>query len=59
MITFVKLRELMATNIKLREKVEAMERKYDKQLRIIFEVIKRLLIEEKKPKREIGFKVKR
>lgn len=57
--TFVKLRELMATNIKLREKVEAMEKKYDKQLRIIFEVIKRLLIEEKKPGKEIGFGVKK
>ena len=32
-----------------------MERKYDKQLKDIFEVLKRLLIEEEKPKKQIGF----
>ncbi|MEK7157642.1 MAG: hypothetical protein AAB688_01025 [Patescibacteria group bacterium] len=39
----------------LREKIENMEKKYDKQLREIFEAIKRLLTEEIKPKNKIGF----
>ncbi len=53
--TFTKLRELLTTNKDLKQKIEAMEKKYDKQLRGIFEAIKHLLIDEEKPKRRIGF----
>lgn len=53
--TFTKLRELLATNKELREKIESMERKYDKKLKEVFEVLKTLLIQEEKPKRQIGF----
>ena len=56
--TFTKLRELLTTNKELREKIENMERKYDKKLKAIFEVIRRLLVEEVKPKKQIGFKTK-
>jgi len=54
--TFTQLRELLATHKDLREKIENMEKKYDKQLREIFEAIKRLLTEEIKPKNPIGFR---
>ena len=53
--TFTRLRELLATNEALRRKVEEMERKYDEQFKVIFEVMKQLLTEEEKPKRELGF----
>lgn len=53
--TFTKLRELLATNKELREKVESMERKYDKKLKKVFDVLKTLLIQEEKPKRQMGF----
>jgi len=53
---FTKLRELLATNKQLREKIEEMEKKYDKKLREIFEVLKRLIMEEEKPKERIGFR---
>ena len=53
--TFTKLRELLTTNKELREKIESMERRYDKKLREVFEVLKMLLIEEEKPKGQIGF----
>ena len=55
--TFTQLRELLATNKELRIKIENMEKKYDKQLREIFEAIKCLLMEETKPKNPIGFSV--
>mgnify|MGYP001612402608 CR=1 FL=1 len=55
--TFTQLRELLSTHKDLREKIENMEKKYDKQLREIFEVIKYLLVEETKPKEPIGFSV--
>ena len=53
---FTQLRELLATSKQLREKIEAMEMKYDKKIKAIFDVLKNLLIQEEKPKREIGFK---
>lgn len=53
--TFIQLRELLATHKDLREKIEAMEAKYDKSLKEIFDILKRLLIQEEKPKKLIGF----
>ena len=32
-----------------------MERKYDKKLKEVFDVLKMFLIQEKKPKKQIGF----
>lgn len=56
--TFVKLRELLATNEALRKKIEIMERKYDNQFKVVFDVIKKLLAEEEKPKTKIGYRAK-
>ena len=57
--TFTELREMLATNKELREKIEKMEKKYDKHFGIIFEAIKNLLEikeeEEKKPGKRMGF----
>jgi phage regulator Rha-like protein len=55
MRAFTKMRELLATHKDLRQKIEQMEKKYDKQFRIVFEAIQQLLTEEEKPKRRIGF----
>ncbi len=56
MRTFTKLREMLATNKELREKIEEIEQKYDNRFKIIFKVIKQLLAAEEQPKRKIGFK---
>ncbi len=53
--TFIKLKEFLATNKQLREKIESMERKYDKKLKEVFDVLKKLLIQEEKPKKRMGF----
>lgn len=53
--TFTQLREMLSTNKDLKEKIENMEKKYNKKLREIFEAIKYLLMEETKPKNPIGF----
>lgn len=58
MRAFVKLRKMIASNTTLRRKIEAMEKKYDHQFKIVFDAIRKILIEEEKPKREIGFHVK-
>ena len=56
--TFSKLRELLSTHKDLKEKIESLEKKYDKQIKEIFDSIKYLLIEDEKPKNPIGFNAK-
>ncbi len=55
MRTFVQLRNMLATHDVLRRKIEMMERKYDKQFKAVFDVLRQLLKEEEEPKRKIGF----
>jgi hypothetical protein len=46
---------MLSTHEELREKIEAMERRYDQQFKVVFDAIKQLLEVETKPKRKIGF----
>ena len=39
----------------LKRKIEAMEKKYDDQFRIVFEAITQLLEVDEKPKKKIGY----
>jgi hypothetical protein len=61
MRAFAKLREVMATHKDLAHKIEALERKYtkhDDDIKLIFQVIKKLLEPiPVPPKRRIGFRV--
>lgn len=58
MRTFVRLRQLLASNKELAEKVGEMEKKYDKQFKIVFDVLKQLMgpPPEDADKRPFGFK---
>jgi hypothetical protein len=56
--TFIQLRKMLSTHESLRKKIEAMERKYDKQFKAVFDVLRQLLKEEAEPKRKIGFVAK-
>lgn len=58
MRAFVKLRELLATQKDLAQKLNELEKKYDTQFRVVFDAIRQLMQSPEKPKREIGFKVK-
>lgn len=53
--TFTKLREFLKNHDDLIQKINTMEKKYDSQFRTIFDVIRRLIEDEKKPPRKIGF----
>lgn len=55
--TFTKLREILAQNKHLAQKIELMEKKYDKEITQIFKLLKRLTEEEQEPKEKIGFRV--
>jgi len=56
--TFVRLRQMLASNKKLARKIEEMEKKYDEQFQVVFEAIKQLMAPPEKPKKGIGFLVK-
>ena len=56
MRTFVQLRKLMSTNEELANKIERLETKYDEQFQIVFNAIKKLIHQENKPRKEIGYK---
>ncbi len=56
MRAFVKLRRLLQTNDELNNKFKEMEKKYDKQFKIVFQVLKKLMEQPEPPRKEIGFK---
>ena len=55
---FVRLRQMLASNAELARKLEALEKKYDRQFKVVFDAIRRLMSPPAKPKREIGLHVK-
>jgi hypothetical protein len=59
MRTFVQLRKLMSIHKDLAEKIEKLEKKYDGQFEVVFNLINKLIVEEKKPKRPIGFSLEK
>lgn len=53
---FVRLRQLLASHAELARRVEALEKKYDRRFRVIFDAVKLLMEpERKKSPRKIGF----
>jgi hypothetical protein len=55
MRTFVKLRQMLASNADLARKLAAMEKKYDSHFKVVFDAIRQLMTPPEKSKRKIGF----
>jgi hypothetical protein len=55
---FVRLRQMLASNAELARKLEAMEKKYDRQFKVVFDAIRQLMSPPEPKRREIGFHVK-
>jgi hypothetical protein len=55
---FVRLRRMLASNAELARKLEALEKKYDRQFKVVFDAIRRLMSPPDTKRREIGFHVK-
>jgi hypothetical protein len=53
--TFVRLRQMLATNVELERRLAALEKKYDSQFRVVFDAIRELMTPPEKAKRRIGF----
>ena len=58
MRAFTQLRQMLSTHEELKKKIESMERKYDRQFRVVFDAITQLIDTESEPKKKIGFEVK-
>ena len=52
---FVRLRRMTLSVEGLARKVEAMEKKYDKQFSAVFGAIRQLILEPEQPRKQIGF----
>jgi hypothetical protein len=55
MRAFVRLRRMLASHAQLAAKVAALEKKYDEQLRVVFEAIRKLMAPEQRKRPRIGF----
>jgi len=56
MRTFSRLREMLAENDDLRRKVEALEKQYDENFKIVFDAIRNMISDDAAGKSEIGFR---
>ncbi len=54
---FVRLRAILAAHKELARKIDALERKYDSQFKLVFETIREMLKPPIEPKRRIGFEL--
>ena len=55
MRAFVRMRQMLVSHEELARKVDALEKQYDAQFRVVFDAIRALMEPAKKPSRQIGF----
>ena len=58
MRAFVKLRQILASHVELARKLEALEKKYDSQFKVVFEAIRQLMAPKDAPNKRIGFQLR-
>ncbi len=56
MRTFVRLRQMLASNAELARKLATLEKKYDAQFKVVFDAIRSLMTPPEKPKKRIGYR---
>ena len=52
----MKLRSLLSQNKELTKKINQLEKKSEMQFRVIFKTLKNLSIDNKEPRKKIGYK---
>ncbi len=55
MRAFVRLREMIASHKDLARRLDALEKKYDAQFKVVFDAIRQLMAPPAAPHRRIGF----
>ena len=56
MRAFVELRQLLASNAELSRRLDELESTYDKQFRVVFDAIRKLMATPNRSRKEIGFR---
>ena len=56
MRAFVRLRQMLASNAELARKLDALEKKYDAQFKVVFDAIRELMRPLEPKKKKIGFR---
>lgn len=56
MRTFVRLRQMIASDAALSRRLNELERKYDRQFKVVFEAIRQLIKPRAGNRKEIGFR---
>jgi hypothetical protein len=57
MRAFVRIRQILASNTQLARRLDALEKKYDAQFKVVFDAIRQLMAPPEPKKRKIGFLV--
>ena len=55
MRAFVRLKQMLLQNVELARKLDALEKKYDAQFKIVFDAIRKLMTPPEPKRRQIGF----
>jgi hypothetical protein len=58
MRAFVRLRQILASNAQLARKLDALEKKYDAQFKVVFQAIREVMTPPEPNRRKMGFIVK-
>jgi hypothetical protein len=58
MRAFVRLRRMLASHVELARKLEALEKKYDAQFKVVFDAIRQLMAPAERPPKKIGFQLR-
>ena len=56
MRTFVRLRQMLASNAELSRRLDELESKYDRQFKVVFDAIRKLMSPPVRDRKEIGFR---
>lgn len=58
MRTFVRLRQMLSSNVELAKQLKELERKYDRQFKVVFDAIRELMTPPEPKRKPIGFHAK-
>ena len=53
---FVRLRQILASNVELSRRLDDLERKYDRQFKVVFDAIRQLMSPPPPKDKQIGFR---
>ena len=57
MRAFVRLREMLASNMEISERIEELELRYDGKFQVVFDMIEKLIEQPTKAQKKIGFQI--